>query len=66
MIYTLPEFGLRFKTSAFDLSPGERTTVQISGFVPDYVDEDVYYPYIEFSDNEFRRVKAGYLEVYEQ
>ncbi len=66
MIYTLPEFGLRFKTSAFDLLPGERTTVQISGFVPDYVDADTYYPYIEFSDNEFRRVKAGYLEVYEQ
>lgn len=66
MIYTLPEFGIRFKTSAFDLAPGERKTVQINGFVPDYVDAGVYYPYIEFSDNEFRRVKAGYLEVYQQ
>ena len=66
MIYTLPEFGLRFKTSAFSLAPGERKAVQIYGFVPDYVEEDTYYPYIEFSDDEFRRVKAGYLEVYEQ
>ena len=66
MIYTLPEFGIRFKSGAFNLESGERDVVQILGFVPDYVEEGFYYPYIEFSDNEFRRVKVGYLEVYEQ
>lgn len=66
MIYTLPEFGIRMKSNAFNLESGERDVVQILGFVPDYVEEGVYYPYIEFSDNEFRRVKVGYLEVYEQ
>lgn len=63
MSFTLPEFGVRMKSSAVSLEDGERTTIQIHGFVPEYVEEGVYYPYIEFSDNEIRRVKAGYLEV---
>lgn len=63
MIFTLPEFGIRYKSGAFDLDDGDRDTVTIHGFVPEYIEPGFYYPFYEFSDNEIRRVKTGQLEI---
>lgn len=65
MTYALPEFGIRFTSQSTSIDDGDREHIVIHAQVPYDIDPGVYYPYISFSDGDIRRVKAGYLEVYE-
>ncbi|MGM5481606.1 MAG: PKD domain-containing protein [Nanobdellota archaeon] len=66
LIYSIPELGIKFKSSAIDLDDGERKTITIQEYLPYFVEPGVYYPRIALSDDEIRRVKYGYLEVVEE
>lgn len=64
MVFTIPELGYKIKSNAIVLKEGERETIQIFEYLPDYVTAGVYYPVISFSDSEVRRSKPMYLEVH--
>ncbi len=64
--FSVPDFGIRFKSKATSIDDGEKVTLSIFGYVPDYVESDVYYPEISVSAEGFHRAKLGYLEVREE
>ena len=66
MILTMPEIGVRFKSSAIDVEVGDTESLTIAGFLPYDIEPGYYYPTIEFSDKSIRRSIAGYLEVVEE
>ncbi|MCF7799143.1 PKD domain-containing protein [Candidatus Woesearchaeota archaeon] len=61
--FSVPDFGVRFKSKAMSIDDGEKVTLTIFGYVPDYVEPDVYYPEISVSADGFHRAKISYLEV---
>ena len=63
MTFYLPEYGIKFKSSARDFEDGERKTLTVVGYMPYDIEPNVYYPLIGVSDDHIRRVKVGYLEV---
>jgi hypothetical protein len=65
MSFYLPEFGVKFTSSAHDLDEGERQEYTINGYLPYDIQPNVYYPLIGFSDDHIRRIKIGYMEVVE-
>ena len=64
--FSLPDFGIRFKSAEVDIADGEKTTLRILAYVPNYIMSGVYYPEISVSNNDIHRVKIGYLEVTEK
>ena len=66
LIFSIPEIGIKFKSSGIDLDDGERKSITIQERLPYFVEPGVYYPRITLSNDEIRRVKYGYLEVVEE
>ncbi len=65
LTFLLPDMGLRLKSQAVDMHSGEIKYFTIDATVPCDVVAETYYPYIIASNNDVRRVKIGYLEIYE-
>ena len=65
MSFYLPEFGVKFTSSAHDIDEGERQEYTINGYLPYDIQPNIYYPLIGFSDDHIRRIKIGYMEVVE-
>jgi hypothetical protein len=63
MTYTIPEYGIKYRSEAYDIESGDMTTMSMVIDLPFDIEPGVYYPTFSFSDGEIRRVKPSYLEI---
>jgi hypothetical protein len=63
MTYTIPEYGVKYRSVQYDIESGDMTTISMVIDLPFDIEPGVYYPTFSFSDGELRRVKPSYLEI---